>query len=142
MSEMSPHKKGYMKPPRSRQFKKGQSGNPKGGPRAVSAPDEILLKVLARRVKVAGSKKKVTMREAIFRKFRELVLTGDRQALKLAEMITNANAEAAQNNLQPKPIDFEAARRRIWSRLTNDNDHYDREIKPVIEGKRWADDER
>ena len=32
MSDLEPHKAGYMKPPKHTQFRKGQSGNPKGRP--------------------------------------------------------------------------------------------------------------
>jgi Family of unknown function (DUF5681) len=85
--DLTPHTSGYMKPPKSKRFKKGKSGNPKGGPKAIDNPSSIITKVLARRITVAGSSERVTMLEALTYKLRELALTGDRQALKLSAAI-------------------------------------------------------
>jgi Family of unknown function (DUF5681) len=85
--DLTPHTSGYTKPPKSKRFKKGKSGNPKGGPKTIDNPSTIITKVLARRVTVAGSGQRVTMLEALTYKLRELTLSGDPQALKLASAI-------------------------------------------------------
>lgn len=85
--DLTPHTSGYMKPPKSKRFKKGKSGNPKGAPRAIDNPSTVITKVLSRRVTIAGSGQRVTMLEALTLKLRELALTGDQQALKLASAI-------------------------------------------------------
>jgi len=85
--DLTPHTSGYMKPPKSKRFKKGKSGNPKGAPRTIDNPATIITKVLAHRVTIAGSGRRVTMLEALTLKLRELSVSGDRQAVKLVDAI-------------------------------------------------------
>lgn len=73
----SSEKVGYKRPPRARQFKKGQSGNPHGRPRTRSAlnvisdsqVDEVLRSELQRQVTVTegGKPKKYSMLEVVIR---------------------------------------------------------------------------
>lgn len=97
--DLKPHTSGYMKPPKSKRFKKGKSGNPKGGPKAIDDPVEIISRVLSRSVQVSGSNRKVTMLEALTRKLRELALSGDRQAVKLVTAVLKIAAPEKQSAL-------------------------------------------
>lgn len=97
--DLTPHTSGYMKPPKSKRFKKGKSGNPKGGPKAIDDPVEIISRVLSRPVQVSGSNRKVTMLEALTRKLRELALSGDRQAVKLVTAVLKVAAPEKQSAL-------------------------------------------
>lgn len=70
---------GYGKPPKASRFKPGQSGNPKGRPKKVSAglADHLRAAVNQKlEVKVGGVRKKVTFQEAIAMKIANDALTG------------------------------------------------------------------
>jgi hypothetical protein len=87
MSDLKPFTTGYMKPPAVRQFKKGTSGNPKGRPKAVETPYTALQKVLDRKVSLAGSGRKIPIREALLLRLRDLAHGGDRRAVALQQRI-------------------------------------------------------
>ena len=61
------HKVGYGKPPRHRQFVKGQSGNPRGRPAGAKNLKTLLNKALNELVIVTenGGQRKISKREAI-----------------------------------------------------------------------------
>jgi hypothetical protein len=77
---------GYGKPPKHSQFKKGQSGNPKGHrkryPKKIKT---ILNEVLNRKVRVreAGAFRRVTIRELIITQLAVKATKGDIAALNL-----------------------------------------------------------
>ena len=81
---MNDHKVGYGKPPVHTRFKKGQSANPRGRPKRVPNPDDVLRKVLDRKinVKINGEKTAVPIRDALIHKVVELANSGDTRALK------------------------------------------------------------
>lgn len=58
---------GYGNPPRHSRFKKGQSGNPRGRAKGSTSFSTILAKVLAQRVSLTLSRKRmrVTVRDAL-----------------------------------------------------------------------------
>ena len=70
---------GYGKPPRSHQFKPGQSGNPRGGRKGAKNESTILRELLHRKINVreAGRNRKITVLEAIYVRFTESALKGD-----------------------------------------------------------------
>lgn len=65
----SDYQVGYGRPPVAGQFKPGQSGNPKGRPRAAPDLRDILSRALATRVPVTenGRRRTITMVEAVIR---------------------------------------------------------------------------
>jgi hypothetical protein len=79
---MSDFPVGYGKPPKDRQFKKGQSGNPKGRPRGSQNFATILKKVSMEKIAVKknGCTKKMTCQEALTRQVYSKALGGDLRA--------------------------------------------------------------
>jgi Family of unknown function (DUF5681) len=83
-----PDKVGYGKPPKHSQFKKGQSGNPKGRPKEVKAHmpvSRIIRHSLSEEVQgqVNGRTRKMTKLEAIIEVQSAKALKGDTRAAKL-----------------------------------------------------------
>jgi len=83
-----PDKVGYARPPKHTQFKKGQSGNPKGRPKAVKAHmpvSRIIRHSLSEEVQgqVNGKTRKMTKLEAIIEVQSAKALKGDTRAAKL-----------------------------------------------------------
>jgi len=74
---------GYGKPPKSGQFKKGKSGNPKGRPKGTRNFKTDVLSVLNEPVKVSrnGKTKSVSTQAATLARLREKALKGDQKAL-------------------------------------------------------------
>src|SRR4051794_40756017 len=67
VAEAAKEKVGYGRPPVRTQFKPGQSGNPRGRPRASKSVDQVLRQALDRRVPDPrkGDRHKVSMLELI-----------------------------------------------------------------------------
>lgn len=63
---------GYMSPPEHTRFKKGKSGNPRGRPRKQEDLNNLLNRVLKRKVRVKDNDRKMPIREALIWKLREL----------------------------------------------------------------------
>jgi ribosome-associated translation inhibitor RaiA len=76
---------GYRKPPRRRQFKKGQSGNPSGHHKAVKSFVALMAEALDEKVlvKESGKKKWISKREALAKQFANKGAAGDPRTLKL-----------------------------------------------------------
>ena len=70
---------GYGHPPRTHQFKPGQSGNPKGRPKGAKNEATILYELLHRKIPIReGSRtRKITVLEAILLRFTEDSLKGN-----------------------------------------------------------------
>lgn len=75
---------GYGRPPKSGQFKSGQSGNPKGRPKGVKSLQGHLDKLLDGRIVIADErgKRRVTRREALAMRLMEKAMNGDPKALQ------------------------------------------------------------
>jgi hypothetical protein len=76
---------GYAKPPRQTQFKKGQSGNPRGRPGGAKNLSTLLSEALNEPVIVAenGRHRKITKRQAAFKQLVNEAAKGNWRALKL-----------------------------------------------------------
>ncbi len=91
---------GYGKPPKSTRFKKGQSGNPKGRPKAsrnvAAALEEALFRKI--RVKDQSGSRLVTVLEALLQRVSKQALDGDHRAIgKLIELIRYFDAMKARD---------------------------------------------
>lgn len=89
-----PHKPvGYANPPKSTQFKKGQSGNPKGRPKGHKNSETIMREQLYKMISVReqGRVKKVPVIQALSMEVIKSALAGDKAAralvFKLIDMV-------------------------------------------------------
>lgn len=73
---------GYGKPPKKSQFKKGQSGNPKGRPKGVKSLRTVLRQELSTKVslKEQGKTKRVTKLQALAKRLVTDALNGNQKA--------------------------------------------------------------
>lgn len=81
---------GYGRPPKSTQFAKGQSGNPKGRPKGSKNLPNLLAKALTEKVIINknGRKKTVTKGEAAIKQLVDKATAGDLSALRLLIALT------------------------------------------------------
>jgi hypothetical protein len=73
---------GYGKPPKSGQFVKGKSGNPKGRPEGAKSVSSVLAKMCREKVTVTinGKSRVVTSLDALLLRLRANALSGDAKA--------------------------------------------------------------
>lgn len=97
---------GYGKPPREFQFKKGQSGNPKGRPRGSLNVATILARTLREKVTVTenGRRRTITKLEAAVKQIVNKAAAGDAAAIKFLLALSQTveaqlNAEMVQDKL-------------------------------------------
>lgn len=79
-----PHRPvGHGNPPRRTQFKKGQSGNPRGRPKGSKDPRELIEQIINQRIEVRdrGRRRTVSIFEAILLRLRNQALEGDYRAI-------------------------------------------------------------
>jgi hypothetical protein len=89
---------GYGRPPKEHQFRPGKSGNERGRPRGAKNTSTILHEILGRKidVNIAGSTRRMTLREAILMRFAQDALKGNPKSAAFIfqrEAATNASAE-------------------------------------------------
>lgn len=74
---------GYGKPPKAKQFKKGQSGNPKGRPKESASLASTLEKALSEKVEVRDGDRirKMTKAEVMIQSLLARGIKGDQQAM-------------------------------------------------------------
>lgn len=90
---------GYRNPPEHTQFKKGQSGNPKGRPKGTLNMATVLARTLREKVVINenGKRKVVTKLEAAVKQLVNKSASGDLRALQqLGALVTSAEERAAQ----------------------------------------------
>lgn len=77
---------GYRKPPKPSQFKKGQSGNPRGRPKdrptLAKLADEVLSELIP--VTIDGVQRRMPADKVLMRSIRARALRGDKQATAIA----------------------------------------------------------
>ena len=76
---------GYGKPPKNRQFKPGQSGNPRGKPKRAKTPQQALEAELSKTVRIreGNTVRRVTRLQAIMMRLVAQAASGDHKAMKL-----------------------------------------------------------
>ena len=83
MSKKQDYDVGYCKPPKATQFKKGQSGNPKGRPKGSNNLSTDVKAILKAPVPISegGKRRNVTTQKAVLLRLREKALKGDAKAI-------------------------------------------------------------
>jgi len=108
---------GYKRPPKSGQFAKGQSGNPKGRPKGSLNVASTFLKISRERVRltVNGRTKMVTKLEAVALQLVNKALSGDKGAAKdvlnLHSLLERAENSTTQAEAAPEERDKEVLER-------------------------------
>jgi Family of unknown function (DUF5681) len=76
---------GWGKPPKSMRWRPGQSGNPKGRPRAKKNQLRLFREALEQKIRIEerGKERTITIIEAIIKRFVSQALKGDLKAIKL-----------------------------------------------------------
>lgn len=90
---------GYGKPPKKHQFKPGYSGNQKGRPKGSPNINTMVNEISCERISIYqnGKKKKISKREAVFRKLELDAVSGEPKARnKYLDMCMNAEKNAAE----------------------------------------------
>lgn len=79
------YKVGYGRPPKSHQFKKGQSGNPKGRPKYPTTIKEALVRNLSKKVTITedGVHKRVIVLDVFVRQFVKEMLKCNMKAVEI-----------------------------------------------------------
>lgn len=100
---------GYAKPPKHAQFKKGQSGNPKGRPKGARGLKHDLRKILEEQVTVAenGEELRVSKQQLVLMQLSNKAIKGDLRAihrlieLAISQVGDEPEAIAADASLSP-----------------------------------------
>ncbi len=93
---------GYCKPPKATQFRKGQSGNPRGRRKTTKTPREVLKQALNRTMSVRqdGQVTRMSTLEVIINSLTHLAMKGDTRAvaqvLRLIQELDVAGPEPGQ----------------------------------------------
>jgi len=111
---------GYGKPPRHSQFKPGQSGNPRGRPKAAKGLKTIVRETMTAKVPVrtAAGERKMSRMEAVMHKTIELAMKGNPRALaQLIALYGAAVPDASTQDSAAIPEDLSATDMKILAEL-------------------------
>jgi hypothetical protein len=108
---------GYGKPPRHTQFRKGESGNPRGRPKGALSLSGVVKRMLKETVVINenGVRKTVTKLEAAVKQVINKAASGDLQAMRqLTPLASVAETEVAVAKNNP---DLSEADRKVMARF-------------------------
>lgn len=99
---------GYGRPPKNSQFKKGQSGNPKGRPKGTLNFVCVLQRTLRERVVINenGRRRTITKLEAAIKQLVNRAAGGDMNAFRTLSVLAHTAEErlATDNDVGPKQL--------------------------------------
>lgn len=105
-----PHKPvGYGNPPKASQFKKGQSGNPKGRPKAKKSVPQLIEAALFAPVTVreGGRTRRIPTLEALLKRLRKDALEGDTKAIDRMMKLMQLQAAQAPDQIRSETPAFD-----------------------------------
>jgi hypothetical protein len=97
---------GYGRPPKATQFKKGQSGNPKGRPKGSRPVGAVLQEILGQRIAVTenGKTRRLPALEVMLRRLANDAMRNDQPALKLILTLVDRYGESGESTLSVDEI--------------------------------------
>lgn len=100
-NEQKEYEVGYKKPPVKTQFKKGQSGNPKGRPKLIKDFKTDLREELESiiSVQIDGKTKPITKQQALIKKLLSKALNGELGALKTLTSLIALHLKASESDM-------------------------------------------
>jgi hypothetical protein len=141
---------GYGKPPKHSQFKKGQSGNPRGRPRGAKNSATLFNEALDEKVVTTekGRCRKITKREAMFKQLANRSAQGDPKA---TQTVLRHLPELERHTKLQKEPETPAAPRRSAVLILPDNHRNPRDpeeitamlrVQDEFAAKRWREKQR
>jgi len=93
---------GYGRPPKANQFKKGQSGNPKGRPKGTRSVGAVLQEVLGQRIAVTenGKTRRLPALEVMLRRLANDAMRSEPAALKLMLSLFDRYGESPEAGIR------------------------------------------
>jgi hypothetical protein len=90
---------GYGRPPKSTQFKAGQSGNPRGRPKGARSIGAILRDVIKRRIVVTenGRTRRIPVLEVMLHRLTNDAMRNDQSAMKFLLLLMDRYAEKSES---------------------------------------------
>jgi hypothetical protein len=96
---------GYARPPKSKQFRPGQSGNPAGRPKGARNVASLAKLALERRISLDhnGRRRRMTVRELACLRLADKAVDGDLKALDYLLMLANERQPSAGDGPESTP---------------------------------------
>lgn len=93
---------GYGRPPKATQFRKGESGNPRGRPKGTRTVGAMLQEILRQKIAVTenGKTRRLPALEVILRRLVNDAMRSEPRALKLLLALHDRYGESAQTDLR------------------------------------------
>jgi hypothetical protein len=112
---------GYRRPPSKTQFKKGESGNPRGRPKGAKSLTDRLMKALSETVTVNenGSRRRIPKCDALMIQLANKALGGDIKSVRLVlEMIGPLSERGRRAELEASYREDSTARERLTKKIS------------------------
>jgi uncharacterized protein DUF5681 len=109
---------GYRRPPKTTQFKKGKSGNPRGRPRGRRDIGNVLIDVTGQKIAVTenGRTRRMPALEVMLRRLTNAALQDDQPARKLLFDLMERYADLTETTVAPNRNDVLAEDQEILER--------------------------
>jgi hypothetical protein len=93
---------GYGRPPKATQFKKGQSGNPKGRPKGTRPVGAVLQEILGQRIAVTenGRTRRLPALEVMLRRLANDAMRSEPSALKLMLSLVDRDGDSPEAEIR------------------------------------------